>query len=44
LISGKWKKRVDEDQDNKGLAHKAAVLVTVDEIWDLATPKLIAKR
>jgi len=44
LTSGKWKKIVDEDPDNKDLAHKAAVLVTVDEIWDLAEPKLIIKR
>jgi predicted pyridoxine 5'-phosphate oxidase superfamily flavin-nucleotide-binding protein len=45
LTSGKWKKRVDEDPpNNKGLAHKAAVLVTVDEIWDLADPKLVGKR
>jgi len=44
LTSGKWKKMVDEDSDNKDLAHKAAVLVTIDEIWDLAEPKLIAKK
>ena len=44
LTSGKWKKMVDEDPDNKGLAHKGAVLVTIGEIWDLAEPKLIGKR
>lgn len=44
LTSGKWKKVVDEDPNNKGLAHKAAVSVIVDEIWDLANPKLLAKR
>ena len=43
LTSGKWKKMVDKDPDNKDLAHKAAVLVTVNEIWDLANPKLLAK-
>ena len=32
---------VDNDPDNAGLAHKAAILVTITEIWDLATPKLI---
>lgn len=42
LKSGKWKETVDMDPDNKGLAHKAAVLVTVNEIWDLAEPKLVA--
>lgn len=35
---------VDDDPNNKSLAHKAAVLVRIDEIWDLAKPKLIAKR
>ena len=44
LTSGRWKKMVDEDPDNKEMAHKAAVLVTVDEIWDLAEPKLVGKR
>jgi len=44
LTSGKWKKIVDKDPNNKGLAHKAAVLVTVEEIWDLANPKLLAER
>ena len=44
LTAGKWKRKVDEDPDNKGLAHKAAVLVTVDEIWDLSEPKLLFKR
>lgn len=34
---------VDEDPDNEGLAHKAVVLVRVEEIWDLAKPRLIAK-
>lgn len=41
LTSGRWKKIVDKDPNNKGLAHKAAVLITVNEIWDLADPKLI---
>ena len=44
LASGKWKEMVDKDPDNKDLAHKAAVLVTIDEIWDLTEPKLVAKR
>lgn len=39
-----WKKIVDKDPNNKDLAHKAAVLVTVNEIWDLANTKLLAKR
>ena len=44
LTRGKWKKMVDEDPNNRGLAHKAAVLITVEEIWDLAEPKLIAAK
>ena len=44
LTTGKWKKMVDEDKDNEGLAHKAAILVTVTEIWDLAKPHLMASR
>jgi len=44
LTSGKWKKVVDVEPNNKDLAHKAAVLITVDEIWDLAKPRLIAQR
>lgn len=44
LVSGRWKKAVDENPNNKGLAHKAAVLATIDEIWDLADPKLLAKK
>lgn len=38
LTTGKYKKMVDEMEENKGLAHKAAVLVTVEEIYDLANP------
>lgn len=41
FIDGDWKKNVDQDPANAGLAHKAAILVTVTEIWDLANPKLI---
>lgn len=41
LTSGQWKRQVDKDPDNQGLAHKAAVLVTITEIWDLAQPKLL---
>lgn len=43
ITSGEWKEKVDLDPDNEGLAHKAAVLVTVNEIWDLVVPHLIAK-
>jgi uncharacterized protein len=43
LTEGKWKEIIDKDENNKGLAHKAAVLLTVREIWDLANPKLICK-
>ena len=43
ITSGDWKKKVDNDPDNAGFAHKAAVLVTVTEIWDLANPKLLQK-
>lgn len=41
FTDGDWKKIVDEDPANVGLAHKAAILVTITEIWDLADPKLI---
>jgi hypothetical protein len=34
---------VDNMECNQGLAHKAAILVTITEIWDLANPKLICK-
>ena len=44
LTQGKWKKMVDEDPQNKDWPHKAAVLVTVNEIWDLAKSKLISKK
>jgi len=43
LTSGKWKKAVDKDPNNKGYAHKAAVLFTVSEIWDLVNPKLLGR-
>jgi len=43
ITEGKYKELVDKDPNNKGLAHKAAVLVTVNEIWDLAQPCLIIK-
>lgn len=41
FTQGKWKNLVDQMPENEGLAHKAAVLVTVDEIWDLGKPKLL---
>jgi len=43
FTNGPWKETVDEDSNNVGLAHKAAILVTVTEIWDLANPGLITK-
>lgn len=43
LTSGKYKDIVIKDKNNLGLAHKAAVLITVKEIWDLYDPKLICK-
>jgi len=36
ITKGKWKKFVEEMEENKGLTAKAAVLVTVDEIHRLA--------
>lgn len=36
IIKGKWKKFVEEMKENKGLPAKAAVLVTVKEIYRLA--------
>lgn len=44
LTKGPYKKMVDEMKESKGLAHKAAVLVTVKEIWDIADPKLLYKK
>lgn len=44
FTDGDWKNMVDNDSDNVGLAHKAAILVTVTEIWDLANPKLICSQ
>ena len=41
FTEGDWKNMVDNDPDNVGLAHKAAILVTITEIWDLANPKLL---
>ncbi|MBU0976671.1 MAG: pyridoxamine 5'-phosphate oxidase family protein [Patescibacteria group bacterium] len=35
---GKWKKVVDRMKENKGLAHKAAVVIQVKEIYNLASP------
>jgi predicted pyridoxine 5'-phosphate oxidase superfamily flavin-nucleotide-binding protein len=36
LTEGKWKKFVEQMEENKGLSAKAAVLVTVKEIYRLA--------
>ena len=41
FTSGDWKDQVDNDPDNAGLAHKAAILFTVTEVWDLAHPQLL---
>lgn len=43
FVEGEYKKMVDEMECNQGLAHKAAILVTVTEIWDLANPQLICQ-
>lgn len=43
FTEGQWKEMVDNDPNNSGLAHKAGILVTILEIWDLATPKFISK-
>ena len=43
FTSGEFKDIIDSDPNNYGLAHKAAILVTIDEIWDLSNPKLLAK-
>lgn len=44
FTSGIYKEMVDKMECNQGLAHKAAILVTITEIWDLAEPKLICKQ
>lgn len=44
LTQGPWKEMVDQLPENQKLAHKAAVLITVEEIWDLATPRLISRK
>lgn len=44
LTSGKYKEQVDQLDCNQGLAHKAAILVTVSEIWDLAEPHLVCRQ
>ncbi len=41
IAEGRWKGVVEEMKENEGLAHKAAVLVTVEEIYDLANPAKI---
>ena len=43
FTEGSWKKRVDKDPENEGLAHKGAIMVNVEEIWDLVNPKLLQK-
>ncbi len=44
FTEGKYKEMVDNMECNQGLAHKAAILVTISEIWDLANPKLICSK
>lgn len=41
FTAGEWKERVDNDPENQGLAHKGAVVVTIEEVWDLLEPKLL---
>jgi predicted pyridoxine 5'-phosphate oxidase superfamily flavin-nucleotide-binding protein len=43
FTNGIYKDMVDKMECNHGLAHKAGILVTISEIWDLATPSLICK-
>lgn len=44
FTDGIYKEMVDNMECNQGLAHKAAILVTITEIWDLANPKLICSK
>ena len=44
LTSGLYKDMIDKMPENQNYGHKAAVLVTVTEIWDLANPKLVYKK
>lgn len=44
FTSGTWKDMVDNFDFNQGQSHKAAILVTVTEIWDLSEPHLICKQ
>jgi len=43
LTDGSWKNFVDIMDDNEGFAHKAAIVITVHEIWDLVVPHLVCK-
>ena len=43
LTTGTFKEMVDKMDCNQGQSHKAAILVTIHEIWDLADPKLICQ-
>lgn len=43
FIDGEWKTIIDTDLNNNGLAHKAAILITINEIWDLSNQNLISK-
>ncbi|MBP9817301.1 pyridoxamine 5'-phosphate oxidase family protein [Candidatus Shapirobacteria bacterium] len=43
ITTGELKEKVDQMECNQGLAHKAAILVTITEIWDLANPHLICQ-
>jgi predicted pyridoxine 5'-phosphate oxidase superfamily flavin-nucleotide-binding protein len=43
IASGPWKKKVDQDPNNKNSEHKAAILVSIAEIWDLTNSKLLLK-
>ena len=44
ITGGKYREIVNNLPWNQGLSHKAAILVTIIEIWDLANPRLICKQ
>ena len=43
ITDGDWKNLVDNMDNNKDFVHKAAIVITVYEIWDLVTTGLICK-
>lgn len=44
FTQGKYKDFLDSIPEHNGYAKKAAIVVAVAEIWDLANPKLIFKK